>query len=373
MTVTVNSKSIRSQLRRFGDGMLLVARSKPLLSTELVRGAALEAEPEESTPWMGSVMAIPAGIVIGLEGPVEDVLAFVEKFAAELGARTDADVTLGAAGQQSRPVWMNRAAPMDDSVSVWMVHTLSEVVADRWVVDGDTTRRLAAAVAREVELPDELWVAIDNQLSLNYAGVSIEQAAPELVRANQVIGFQSGRQHPLAVRDADFLGPGTVSVLFGRSIGSARESVEAGRRLLLASPESEVYGAVVTGRPYTTPERLPLVGRSDYFLWCRFWDRIVPDAYGVQVFGPKHVERLGDLSGWVTTRLDGDRYLVEARDLGAWFEGPTPDPATQAAARRDFAGIIMTADFMEQNPVSEAAKVRAATATGAGTLAGGNG
>ena len=106
MPVTVDAKSIRSQLRRFGDGMLLMARAKPVLSADVVRAAAVVAEAEESTPWIGSVMVIPAGVVIGLEGLAEDVLAYVEKFAVELGSRTDAEVKLGAAPQQSPPAWM---------------------------------------------------------------------------------------------------------------------------------------------------------------------------------------------------------------------------------------------------------------------------
>jgi hypothetical protein len=146
--------------------------------------------------------------------------------------------------------------------------------------------------------------------------------------------------------------------------------VEAGRRLLLASPETAVYGAVITGNPYPSPGHLPMVGESDYMLWSQYWDRIVPDAYGAQILGPAHMERIGDLSGWVTSRLDGERYLVEARDLGPWFDASTPDPVVLAAARDDFAGIILTAEFMEQNPTSELAKGRVATAASRGTLSG---
>jgi hypothetical protein len=203
--------------------------------------------------------------------------------------------------------------------------------------------------------------------------VSIALAAPDLVRTNDIVQFESGRLHPPTVREAQFHGPGTVSLSFGRPAGQVAEIIESGRRLLRASPMTAVYGAVITGRPFAYPERLPLVGGSDYFLWSRFWDRIVPDAYGVQVLGPGHLERAGDLSAWVTTRLDGDRYLVEARDLGPWFDSPVSDPAIQAAARTDFAGLILTADFMEQNPISEEARVRVATASARGTIAGGRG
>jgi len=85
------------------------------------------------------------------------------------------------------------------------------------------------------------------------------------------------------------------------------------------------------------------------------------------------MERLGDLSDWTTSRLEGDRYLVEARDMGAWFDGPTPEPAVQAAARTDFAGVILRADFMEQNPIYQDVGTRIATAASRGTIFGGKG
>lgn len=374
MPITVDAKAIRSQLRKLGDGVLLLARSKPALSPDLVRAAAEAAEAEESTPWMGSVIVIPAGVVIGLEGPWEDVLAFVEKFAAELGSRTDADVTLGAARHQLTPQWIQAGFPGNDSVSVWMVHhpTLP-VNGTPWLVDDVTTRRLATAIAREVELPDATWANLSFDFSLNYTGVSIADAAPDLVRTNDLIGFDTGQRQPQRVYASRFLAPGTISAWFGRPADGVEEVVQAGRRLLLASPGTAVYGGVLMGRPLFQPNRLPLVGESDYRLWSQYWDRIVPDAYGIQILGSAHMERLGDLSGWVTTRLDGGRYLVEAGDLGAWFDAPTPDPAVQAAAREDFAGIILTAEFMEQNPTSETAKGRISTAASRGLFGGGDG
>ena len=71
--------------------------------------------------------------------------------------------------------------------------------------------------------------------------------------------------------------------------------------------------------------------------------------------------------------MDGGRYLVEARDLGAWLDASVPDPGVQAAAREDFARIILTAEFMEQNPTSETAKGRISTAASRGLFGGGDG
>ena len=167
-----------------------------------------------------------------------------------------------------------------------------------------------------MELPDATWANLSFDFSLNYTGVSIADAAPDLVRANDLIGFDTGQRQQQRVYATRFLAPGTISAWFGRPADGVEEVVQAGRRLLLASPGMAVYGAVLTGRPLFQPNRLPLVGESDYHLWSQYWDRIVPDAYGIQILGSAHMERLGDLAGWVTTRLDGGRYLVEAGDLG---------------------------------------------------------
>jgi hypothetical protein len=64
---------------------------------------------------------------------------------------------------------------------------------------------------------------------------------------------------------------------------------------------------------------------------------------------------------------------VEARDLDAWFASPAPDPAVQAAARNDFASIILTADFMRLHPIAEGLEIRINSAGARGTLAGGDG
>jgi hypothetical protein len=368
----VDVKSIRSQVRRFGDALLLLARSAPALDAEVVRAAAVAAMPEESTPWIGSVMVIPAGVVVGLEGPADDIVSFVDAFAAQLEARADAEVSLGAARPQNQPRWMQDAVPLDDSVSAWMVHHLSDRLDEPWAVDRAATQRIAASVAAELEPSEVTTVTIDAELTLNYSGVSIADAAPELLKTNNRISFAVGRRSPLHSERAYFIGPGIVSVWLGRPTDASLGVVAAGRRMLVASPGSAVYGALLIGRPLTTPEDLPFVGNNDYFHWSRYWDRVVPDVYGVQVLGSNHLEHARDLSGWMTTRLDGGRFLVEARELGAWYEG-VPDPDMLAAARDDFRGVILTADLMRQLPGTPGTERRWETATRQGTLAGGRG
>jgi hypothetical protein len=315
---------------------------------------------------------IPAGVVVGLEGPADEIVAFVDAFAVELETRTDLEATLGAARPQNEPRWMQDAVPRDDSVSVWMVHHLSDRLIGPWVVDDETTPRIAAAVASELEPAEVTMAVIDAELSLNYTGVSVSDAAPQLLKTNDRIYFDLGSRNPVHCSTANFQGPGTVSAWLGRPAEGPMGAVASGRRMLVATAESAVYGAVLVGRPLTTPKGLPLVGAGDFFSWSRYWDRVVPDVYGIQVLGPRHLEHVNDLSGWTTTRLDDDRFLVEARDLPAWYEA-SRDPELLAAARRDFAGIILTADLMRELPVSPTSAQRWQTATSHGTLAGGNG
>lgn len=372
MAVSVDLKSVRSQVRRFGEALLLCASSVPTLDPELARAAADAAMPTESTPWIGSVMAIPAGVVVGLEGPVEDIMEFIEAFAAELEARTDVEVSLGAARPQSEPRWMLDAAPREDSVSAWMVHHHSDDLIGPWAVGEAATRHVAAAVAAELEPSDVTMVTIDAELTVNYTGVSITDAAPALLGANSRIGFSLGRRDPLGSRNVFFSGPGAVSVWFGRSADGPMEMVAAGRRMLVASAESAVYGAVLAGLPLSNPEHLPLVSSAEFFKWAGHWDRVAPDVYGIQVLGAKHLEHAKDLSGWKTTRLEGDRFLVEARDLDPWYE-VVRDPGMLAAARDDFHGLILSPDLMRELPAGRNTEHLWQTAASRGTLAGGNG
>jgi len=81
-----------------------------------------------------------------------------------------------------------------------------------------------------------------------------------------------------------------------------------------------------------------------------FEDAYVPDAFGIQLLGPGFAERIPTGPDWVQTRLDGDRVLLEHRDLDAWLRGPRLEDALRgiepphadllAAARADFDSIL---------------------------------
>jgi hypothetical protein len=91
-----------------------------------------------------------------------------------------------------------------------------------------------------------------------------------------------------------------------------------------------------------------------------FEDRYVPDAFGIQLLGPGFADRVPVGADWRQERLDGDRVLLEHRELDAWLRGPrledalkgiTP-PSTEAlaGARADFAPILFREEIAREAP-----------------------
>lgn len=78
--------------------------------------------------------------------------------------------------------------------------------------------------------------------------------------------------------------------------------------------------------------------------------RFVPDACGIQVLTAEHLERVPDQSAWKVTELSHNRYLVEHRDLSAWYANTLPGEEVRTAARADFAPILLTREVSRANP-----------------------
>jgi hypothetical protein len=93
------------------------------------------------------------------------------------------------------------------------------------------------------------------------------------------------------------------------------------------------------------PSRLSQLGEA-------FEDLYVPDAFGIQLLGTGFAGRIPTGSDWLQTRLDGERVLLEHRDLDLWLRGPRledallgikpPDADLLAAARADFAPLLFS-------------------------------
>lgn len=130
-----------------------------------------------------------------------------------------------------------------------------------------------------------------------------------------------------------------------------RETVAALRAALLGLPLAEVSVAMVTHRDWASLSQGPEDGQLYAGHAFRFhperWAQLIPEPSGIQVLTNTHLEAAHDLSGWLTTRLDDNHVLVQARDLGPWYAEPrreyTPLPdEVLLPARRDFGDMLLT-------------------------------
>ena len=71
----------------------------------------------------------------------------------------------------------------------------------------------------------------------------------------------------------------------------------------------------------------------------------VPDAFGVQLLGPRH--RIPSSKRWVQRQVSGRHVLLVHRDLASWFPGHLPDETTLEKARDDFMPMLLTNDIAD--------------------------
>lgn len=106
----------------------------------------------------------------------------------------------------------------------------------------------------------------------------------------------------------------------------------------------------------------PPAGRQGGFLARRpgEWPDRVLDAYGIQLLTARQLDAAADLSCWDVRELGDGMYLVEARDLAAWFAVDEPDPDVVTQARSDFGPLIVTTEEINEYLAANRARRRAA-------------
>lgn len=167
--------------------------------------------------------------------------------------------------------------------------------------------------------------------------------------------YQQERQE---IREVDILRPGAVSLTSRAGQTDWTETVSEFRAALLQAPLERLSIAMVSHLTWGSWLMSPIPG-TDYFdrlAYDRFpdrWHEFTLDPCGIQVLTDQHLTKANDLSGWTTTRLDEHHYLVEAKDLAAWYATPLlktdpVDPDLLAQARADFGGMILTHTIAEE-------------------------
>jgi len=169
-------------------------------------------------------------------------------------------------------------------------------------------------------------------------------------------GWIGGPEQEPAVIDvgARWLAGVAQTVIFGGPHGfsSWSEPAAAARLTVRGLPLAEVSVAMVTHRDWASlsrrgPEDGELYAGHAFRFHPERWAQFIPEPSGIQVLTNAHLDAAHDLSGWVTTRLDENHVLVEARDLGPWYAEPrrenvpVPDEIL-LPARRDFGDMLLT-------------------------------
>jgi hypothetical protein len=167
--------------------------------------------------------------------------------------------------------------------------------------------------------------------------------------------YQPERQE---IRGVDILRPGAVSLTSRAGRTGWAETIGEFRAALLQAPVERLSIAMISHLTWGDWLMSPIPGTDyfDRFAYDRFpdrWHEFTLDPCGIQILTDQHLAKAGDLSGWTTTRLDEHHYLVEARDLAAWYAKPLlktdpVDPDLLAQARADFGGMILTHAIAEE-------------------------
>lgn len=218
----------------------------------------------------------------------------------------------------------------------------------RWGVEDELSLDLDQAVAE--------WVFTDGP---GYIGGLLRSPATKEDAADQVADLRASGGRGFRLR----AGPRQVSYdIWGASIWTQADPSRPQVTLVTELMEVLRRFAGVLEVGFIRPAVITAYDCADLAQphWCRrpwLWNARVPDAHGIQLLTGAHLERAQDLSNWHVTRVEQDRWLVQARDLTPWYDGADdmsmqrgefPDPHLLADARADFGDMILTRENDEK-------------------------
>lgn len=228
------------------------------------------------------------------------------------------------------PEWVSAAKVSAPAVSV--------LYASRRSLDNASTHQLARGHAL-VRLPNHsLSLGSRFQAPVAYTD-NLLAALPGLMSVS-LTGWDEETRSVSSIHVSEFWSSGwTYQGDRGEQVDRARAALTA-----LAPDVDHAFAEVTTGlggwnrtlhQPADGIDGTAYVQRRD------LWPQRVIDAHGLQVLTAGHLARAHDLSDWRTHKVE-DRYLVEARDLDAWYTADEPDPQMLEKARADFGAMILT-------------------------------
>jgi hypothetical protein len=200
----------------------------------------------------------------------------------------------------------------------------------------------------------------------------VESAARDLLASTFVVG-------PTAFRGVGLPAAGGMTLITGGpglTHAEWKSELAALRRFLREHADLLVYGYVRRGWAVSS-----FFGSEEFSDWperanCRFAttghtdqsfdDVFVPDAFGIQLLGADHADRVPTTSAWRRTPAGPSSLMLEHVDPGAWFDQPfwpievlkqrylTPRPLVPepppvlVKARADFAPLLFTRDNLDR-------------------------
>lgn len=288
----------------------------------------------------------------------DDAVPWFERFCSAWG--DDAQGQLVGGPPDSRPPRI--AAPV---FQAWLAYTTADLAAAdpetrrrTWAVPAATTAELAhfvttwagpAGSRQFVRRVPDSWVAVTDP--------GVEGTVVEAVARTGAVAYatSAGRTR---VRATSLRPQGLATFRVQDAKADWPAQVDLARRAVIALPEASDVGFVRRDDHPTSSWTAPVptwrgIEASLVRVARPLLARYVPDVHGIQLLSRSHLDSASDLSRWRSTALPGDRFLVEARDLGPWYASAQPDADAVGQALSDFGAMVLTPETVRrENPWS---------------------
>lgn len=345
--------AVRRARKDMGDEQCLLL----LKTRKRYHGAVLDdaVPPDDGDgPANGGWFETPQGWMLFIEGLGSEVDPWIERLAAGLEAAGVAGV-IGGGRTVGPPAWERhlRFAPalvlnfgfapyahqQGSEGPGWETHTLTQAATlgtDWLVADGGNLRAT-------VDLQASFFCDVDTAVRILTSEVGAHH------RPGLADSFHDSHQE---IRTCD-LQPHCRGSLATRSAGyDWQKSVDDLKVALLALPKQRLSMAMISHLDWTGYLRAQPPG-SEHYCASTFayyperWSEFTLDPCGIQILTDRHLAKAHSLDAWRTTKLDETHYLVEARELAAWYATPLammdPVPAEVLdPARADFGDLVIT-------------------------------
>lgn len=302
----------------------------------------------------GSWFPGPTGWLLHIEGLPGEMKTWTQRLAENL-TNEGVEGTLTGAGITKAPQWARTAEPSRVLAALFGYHAHHKQKSGHaW---SGASQLLDQVVDHAVD-----WLAAhgaklqaDIDLSANFW---TDTPTTKTILANQartgrlICAADSYHQTRQEARHVTLRSPNRVTLATKTPRTDWQDTIAELRHTLISAPLDQLSIAMISNRTWRDYLSGPGPG-SDYFndqaydYYPEYCQEFTLDPCGIQILTQKHLDKANNLTNWTTTRLDQNHYLLESRDLAAWYATPlrgdqAPPPALIRQARTDFGDMILT-------------------------------